>query len=157
MAVNQCVQKDNMSELFDKLTPLIADGVLVFPRAVVDDLTTFARDEPVAFWSQGVTPMLRAFSPQIEHNIWFTRKVQVELGYEEGLANVDGSEPSLVDVMSLARRCERDGTPFYIVSDDVSENPLRPSAAELCAHFSWERVSMAGYLDLHAGLSHLLS
>lgn len=146
-----------MSELFDELTPLVESGSLVFPRAVVDDLTTWARDEPVAFWSQGVNPLLRSFSPQIEHKIWFTRKIEVELDYDEGLVNVDGSEPSLVDVMSLGRRCEQDGTPFYIVSDDVSDNPLRPSAAELCTHFSWERISMSGYLDLHAGLSHLLS
>jgi hypothetical protein len=157
MAVNQCVQKDNMSALCDELTPLVESGTLAFPRAVVDDLTTFARDESISFWAQGVSPLLRNFSPQIEHKIWFIRKVQIEMDCDEGLVNADGSEPSLVDVMSLGRRCEQEGTPFYIVSNDVMENPLRPSAAELCAHFGWDRISMAGYLDVHADLSRLLA
>lgn len=156
MAVNECVDKDNMSDLFYALTPLVESGSLIFPRAVVKDLTTWARDEPVAYWSQGVNPLLRSFVPEIGHKIWLMRKLQLELGYEEGVSNVDGSEPSIVDVMALGRRCEQESAPFYVVSDDVSDSPLRPSVAQLCIHFSWERIPMANYLEQHAGLAHLL-
>ncbi|MFJ9728558.1 hypothetical protein ACIRP3_38030 [Streptomyces sp. NPDC101209] len=145
-----------MADLFAELTPRVAAGELVIPRSVVDDVEMLARDEPIHHWIQGLSISLNDFSPYMDEKIWFMRTLQLKFGYEDGISDMEGRDPSLIDVIALAKRCENEGQDFCIVSDDVVQSPLRPSAAHLCAQFSWERLNMHAYIETILDRSDLL-
>ncbi|MFE6893603.1 hypothetical protein [Streptomyces sp. NPDC057694] len=133
-------------ELFDELTPRASSGELVIAKSVLEDVEMMARGEPIHYWMQGLSVSL-SDSAYLQEKTWFMRVVQLKFGFEEGISDMEGRDPSLIDVIALARRCESEGREFTLISDDTTANPLRPSAADLCKEFGWGRLNMHSYIE----------
>ena len=83
------------------------------------------------------------------------RVLQIELGFEEGLEDIDGKEPSLVDVAAYARQLSCEQRDFVVVTEDYGEAPLRPTMGFLCEKFSWPRCNCNKFL-IEVELDNLL-
>jgi hypothetical protein len=149
LAIGGCTSKARFPELLNSLTARVQDSILWLPRAVVKELSVMGRDESVTFWGIGLGNALRPFSADIEHKIAIMHELQLEMGYEEGIEDVDGSEPAIVEVCAIAHMLRARTIPFRIISEDRGLAPLRPTMAEMCAHFEWVMV------DVREGLKGL--
>ncbi|MEU8743067.1 hypothetical protein AB0C39_05390 [Streptomyces parvulus] len=146
VAAMECVSHSVMADLFGELTPRVADGQLVIPRSVVEDVEMMARNESIHHWIQGLSIKL-SDSPYMEERVWLIRTLQQKFGYEDGVSDMEGRDPSMLDVIALGRRCDAEQQSFCIISDDVVQSPLRPSVAQLCGAFGWERLNMHTYIE----------
>jgi hypothetical protein len=155
LAMNDLIPSSNLADFFDRVTPLIDSKRFGFPKSVVGDLAVSAREERITGWAQGLGASLNFCASDVEHRIWLMRKLQLKLGYEDGLYNVDGTEPSIVDVASYARQLEKSGGEFVVVSEDVQPGPLRPCMAQLCQSFDWKLCSADEFFEMFE-LSDLL-
>jgi hypothetical protein len=137
LVLPHCVEPEHVRILWRELTDRVEGKDFGFPKEVVDDLDVLARSEQVLAWASGLGASLDFCTANINHRRWVMHQVQKELGYELGFETVDGKDPSIAAVAMLAREFDVRSAPFVIVTEDVSENPLRPSMREFCERAEW--------------------
>lgn len=141
MGLRRCCDGKRFPELLQHLAELVEDDVLRFPRAVMMDLKVLARDEQITAWAIGLSKKLSNFAVDIEYKIPVMNMLQAQFGYEAGLEDMDGSDPSIIELVAAACMFEELSIEFWIVSEDRGSTPLRPTMEEICRLRTWPILS----------------
>jgi hypothetical protein len=141
MAVKGCCDPDQFPELLVSLSELVEDGKLRFPRAVINELQVYARGEQVTAWAIGIGKKVRDYAAYNEDKLAIMHMIQLDLGYDSGLEDMDGGEPAIIDLAAAGHMFESRNTPFWMISEDCGTAPLRPTMEEICQFRSWPMLS----------------
>jgi hypothetical protein len=82
--------------------------------------------------------------------------IQHDLGYDEGLEDIDGSDPAIIELAADAHMLESTNVEFWVVSEDRGSAPLRPTMQEICTKCGWAMLGISAGLK-SLGLEELLS
>jgi hypothetical protein len=156
LGLSDMIHPSNVDRAFDEFTSRVEAEQFGFPRAVLEDLRVRARGEPITAWAAGLGSNLRSFAASIQYRSWLMRVLQIELGFEEGLEDIDGREPSIVDVAAYARQLSCEHRDFVVVTEDCGEVPLRPTMEFFCERFGWRRCNCNKFL-VELELDYLLN
>jgi hypothetical protein len=135
LRLSDITKQADFNELLEALTQHIEKGKAGFPRRVVEELKVLARDEPITQWCIGLGNGIRHCNPTYSY-FQAIMDVVAELGFDEGLENPDGSEPSFIYTVARSYFWRLDGQEVVIVSEDVGDHPLRPTMEQLCDRLS---------------------
>ena len=138
--VRDIVRSSEFNELIGRFTVQIEKGRAGFPGQVVDELKVLARDEPITRWCIGLGRTLKAYAALNEYVVPVMETV-AELGYEEGVENPDGSEPSLIYAAALACRYLQENRTVSVVTEDRGSLPLRPSMETLANELGIDTIT----------------
>jgi hypothetical protein len=141
-------------DLWESLQDAVSVQAFGFPRSVVDELEVLGRHTGVLAWAKALGPGLRPFAPDIKYRRWVMKQV-ADMGYENGFESLDDADPSIADVMALARQRAQQGRRFVIATSDIGAAPLGPTMEEVCHYVGWTSVSPYEALN-HLECGHLL-
>ena len=142
LAIAGCSNPGKLPELLACMSELIDDNVLRFPKAVVKELEVFGRNEAVMYWAIGLGKTLGAFSASADDKLAVMQVFQLEMGYDTGLEDIDGSDPTIVELAAIGQMLHTLNMEFWMVSEDRGSTPLRPTMEEVCAHSGWTMLGI---------------
>jgi hypothetical protein len=142
LSLPECARTD-ASGFWEAMTEAIESGSLGFPRAVVYDVAELGRSTEVLGWAQGLGSSLTPFAPNIKHQRWLMAQLQLSFGMDAGFETLYDRDPSVKDVMLVARDLSNKAKNFAIVTEDFGRGPLNPTTEQLCAAFGWSIMSTA--------------
>jgi hypothetical protein len=137
MRMQGCCHADQFPELLLCLTDFVEDGTLRFPRAVANELQVYARGEQVTAWAIGIGKKLRDFSVDVEYKLAVMQMIQLQMGYDSGLEDMDGGDPAIIELAAAGHMFESINMEFWIISEDRGSAPLRPTMEEICQLRTW--------------------
>lgn len=123
--LRDCVRSDCYAATLNDLTDLIRHGDLTFPREVVDDLQSYAKEETLDTWIKAVATDRTIKAVPYANVQWV-------LGQCPSLCDPDVVTDSPTQVAAFARVFDKDGDEFHIVTEDWTEKPTRMSLVAAC-------------------------
>lgn len=149
LAISGCCDPNRYLELCTCMAELIDDNVLRFPKAVVKELEILGRNEPITFWASGLGKKINTFNADILDKMTVMSVFQLHMGYDSGLEDMDGGEPTIIELAALGYNMQELHLEFWMISEDRGSTPLRPTMEQLCAEWGWNM------LDIREGLKSL--
>jgi hypothetical protein len=149
LAVAGCTDPAKHLELCQRLTELVDEEVLRFPRAVVKELEVLGRSEPITFWATGLGKKINRFNADVGEKVTIMQIFQLDMGYDAGLEDMDGGDPTIVELAAAGQFLQERRVEFWMISEDRGSTPLRPTMEEVCAQCGW------AMLGIHDGLKSL--
>jgi hypothetical protein len=68
--------------------------------------------------------------------------IQVQMGYDTGLEDMDGGDPTIVELAAIGHLLQEANMEFRMISEDRGSHPLRPTMEEVCAYCGWEMLGI---------------
>jgi len=140
MGLRGCCDTEQFLGMLQRLTELVEDGILRFPRAVMKDLQVVAKGEPITAWVIGLGKSLRLFSVDYEYKLAVMQMIQDEFQYDAGLEDMNGGDPAIIELAATGHMFESLNLDFWIVSEDRGTAPLRPTMEQICQLRNWPMV-----------------
>lgn len=129
------------------MTVLVEDRVLLFPRAVVKELEVLGRGERITIWATGVGKKINEFNALVEDKMAVMYVFQLEMGYDAGLEDMDGSDPAIVELAAIGHYLQETNVEFRMISEERGSAPLRPTMEEVCTHYGWKMLGIRDGLE----------
>ena len=141
LSVESCCKPSRLPELLLRLDDLMDENVLRIPKAVVKELDILGRGESVTFWALGMNRTLNKFAATVDDKLAVMQIFQLEMGYDSGLEDIDGSDPTIIELAAIGYMLQSLNHEFRIVSEDQGSTPLRPTMEEVCAYCGWTMLN----------------
>lgn len=148
LLLRDCVRPDCYAATLNDLTDLIRDGGLTFPREVVDDLQSCAKEETLDAW-------IKAIATDRTVKAVPYANVQWVLGQCPNLCDLDAVTDSPTQVAAFAREFDRLGDQFHLVTEDSTEKPTRMSLVAACETMGYAVESVRIFLTCVGLENHL--
>jgi hypothetical protein len=142
LAVPRCSDPAKFPELLGRMRELIEDNALQFPKAVVQEVEVLARGDPIMYWAIGLGKTINKFSADVDHKLAVMNMFQSEMGYDTGLEDMDGSDPTIVELAAVCHMFHQIHMEFWMISEDWGTAPLKPTMEEVCAHTGWNMLGI---------------
>ena len=100
------------------------------------------RSEPITFWACGLGKKINGFNASVDDKLAVMNVFQLEMGYDTGLEDMDGSDPTIVELAAIGHSMQVINLEFWMISEDRGSTPLRSTMEEVCAHWGWNMLGI---------------